>query len=178
MNLSFRLIAGNLGHDLQAEPYIALRRVVNEEPALLEVPHAALVEYKFFRHGFALTYHRNFKAFYVTDLFTIEFQQFSKFEGVLPSGIILSDKKSEIYRKLGTPVDSGEVRRAIPVPEHPAPTDRDWKDYLERQRAQPLTRNWCVFNVDDYEMRLWFDDDLDGQMTCVTLTEARKKVGE
>ncbi|MBA3995076.1 MAG: hypothetical protein C0469_16280 [Cyanobacteria bacterium DS2.3.42] len=164
----YPLITNLFGTDRRNKPYKALRRRVCEEPFLFQYEEVSILEYRFHFNGFTVTYDQDKRHFFHSDLFPLQYEQFSAYKGDMPNGVVISDKSSDVLRKLGKPFESGRTRRGLPVPANT--TDQEWKAFLERQSAEPLTTEWFVFRVEDFELRFWFDDDLEGQMTSVGLS--------
>ncbi len=169
--LSYKLILDVVGRTRRDKAYRTLLAAAAEEPVISHLSGTPVTEYCFHQHGFSLTSIRGKSGFRLADLFIAEHNEFSGYAGALPYGLKSSDKREDVLRRLGAPIESGQVRRNIPVA--PSLPDEEWKAYLDLQSSQPFTNEWCVYDVDDGQMRLWFDKDRDGRMVCIVLTKPR-----
>ena len=165
---SYKLLAELFGTDRRSKPYKALRRNVSEEPVLFQYDPSPILEYRFHQYGFNVSYNLSRRQFDCAHVMATQYEQYSVYQGDLPNGVSVSNKKIEVCERLGEPLDSGRTRRGLPIP-HDADKE-EWKEFLARQSAEPFTEEWCVFRVEDCEFRFWFDDDLEGRMTSMTLS--------
>lgn len=169
MSLSVSRILDVVGGNRRNSAYRVLIKLAGEALTVNNFD-ASFVSYDFQKLGFTLSYDSRIRTFESVDFILQAFEPFSSYAGELPYGILGSDRKEDIVRKLGEPLGTGKGARRLPVPI--GKTKDEWSDYIESVRMAPHTIEWCSFNVQSKRLSIWFDEDLDGQIESLKVSRS------
>jgi len=141
---------------------------IGEEP---EIELQNGISYHYFRkHGLALRYNADASSINGISLHTGLSEGFAAYKGELPGGVLLSDSRKDIRRKLGTPARSGTRNPHLKAP--PSMIQEEWELFVSTEH-QTEAIQWDVYIHGRYVFQFEFDGSKQGRLSSARLTLRR-----